>query len=106
MLHDESLSSPSSGEISYDLVMEDDNSFAEGTYRVGKVNWQVFIFRKGPIERPEFTSSRWPSGVTGIFVRVPVSARSNKQTIEQLMTDYLGITKWREVRGPDSIQFR
>ncbi|HEY7326012.1 MAG TPA: hypothetical protein VH592_00120 [Gemmataceae bacterium] len=106
MLRDESLFSPSSGEISYDLVMEDDNSFAEGTYRVGNDNWQVFIFRKDPIESPEFTSGRWPSGVTGIFVRVPVSARLNKQTIEKLLKDYLGVSQWREVRGPDSMQLR
>lgn len=94
------------GEISYDLIMEDDMDFAEGTYRVGNGTWKVFIFRKDPIERPEFTLGHWPSGVTGIFVRVPVSARLSKQTIEQWMTDYLGVTQWCEVRGPDSMQLR
>jgi hypothetical protein len=94
------------GEISYDLIMEDDMSFVEGSYRIGNGAWQVFIFRKDPIERPEVTSGHWPSGVTGVFVRVPPSVRLNKQVVEQMMSEWLGVSGWREVRGPDSIQLR
>jgi hypothetical protein len=34
------------GEISYDLVMDNDMAFAEGTYRVGDCAWCVFSFSK------------------------------------------------------------
>jgi hypothetical protein len=33
------------GEISYDLVMENDMSFVEGTYRIENGEWRVFILR-------------------------------------------------------------
>jgi hypothetical protein len=97
---------PLQGEISYDLVMADDMSFVEGSYRVGNGNWQVFIFRKDAIEIPEIISGHWPSGVTGIFVRVPISIRLNKKAIELLMTERLGVAQWCEVQGPDSMQLR
>ncbi len=99
-------SSPLRGEISYDLIMEYNMSFVEGSYRIGNGNWQVFIFRKDAIEIAEVTSGHWSSGVTGLFVRVPLSVRLNKKAIELLMTERLGVTQWREVRGPDSMQLR
>jgi hypothetical protein len=33
-------------EISFDLVMENDMSFVEGSYRLENHIWQVFMFRK------------------------------------------------------------
>jgi hypothetical protein len=94
------------GEISYDLIMQDDMSFVEGTYRIGNGNWQVFIIRKDPIEREEVTSGHWSSGVTGLFARVPVAVGLNKQTVERLMSEWLGVARWHEVLGPDSLQLR
>ena len=38
------------GEISYDLVMEDDMAFVEGSYRIGGCDWQVFIISKRLID--------------------------------------------------------
>lgn len=40
-LHDSSALVPA--EISYDLVMDDDMSFVEGTYRLPGGDWQVVI---------------------------------------------------------------
>lgn len=94
------------GEISYDLVMEDDMSFVEGTFRTEDGVWQVFIFRKDPIEQREVTSGHWESGVTGVFIRLPASARLNKQTVERVMSEQFSVDEWNEVRGPDSMQLR
>jgi hypothetical protein len=94
------------GEISYDLVMEDSMSFVEGSYRIGKGNWQVFIFRKDPIEKLEVTLGTWPSGVNGVFVRLPLCFPLNKQIVEQIMAEQLEMDGWDEVRGPDSMQLR
>lgn len=94
------------GEISYDLVMEDDMSFVEGSYRVAKGDWQVFILRKDSIERTVITIGGWPSGVTGVFVRVPRFVRLNKHSVEHLLSDKLGVDNWLEVRGPDSMRLR
>jgi hypothetical protein len=94
------------GEISYDLVMQDDMDFVEGSYRVNSGNWQVFIVSKAPIDRAEIRSSQWSSRVTGVVIRFPLSVRLNKQAVEQLMSQELGVSEWHEVRGPDSIQLR
>ena len=40
------------GEISYDLVMEDDMAFIEGCYRIGGCDWRVFIISKRPLDEP------------------------------------------------------
>jgi hypothetical protein len=93
-------------EISYDLVMEDDMSFVEGTHRVGDGTWQVFIFRKDPVRELEVASGQWSSGIAGVFVRLPRSFRLNKQVVEQVMAERFGVSDWREVKGPDSMQLR
>jgi hypothetical protein len=94
------------GEISYDLVMEDDMDFVEGTYRIGDGDWRVFVTNRAAIDRAEVSSFRWLSGVTGVVLRVPQSGRLNKQVVEWLLSEWLGVSEWREVRGPDSIQIR
>jgi hypothetical protein len=94
-------------EISYDLVMTDDMSFVEGTYRLPDRDWQVFIF--GPDEsvaEPDAVTGKWPSGVTGIFVKWPPSKRLNKDAVLAVLSARLGVEEWSEVRGPDSMQLR
>jgi hypothetical protein len=94
--------------ISYDVVMdEDDNSFAEGTYRLPGEDWKVFIVTKlCPVETMEVRHEKWASGVTGVHVRLPKSEKLNKQTVEEILSKFLKIEKWKEVRGPDSLQLR
>lgn len=53
-------------EISYDLVMEEDMSFVEGTYRRPDFDWQVFIFSRNDVSSPKISSTTWQSGTTGI----------------------------------------
>jgi hypothetical protein len=39
-------------EISYDLVMNDDMEFVEGTYRLPNEDWQVLIVSKRDVPEP------------------------------------------------------
>ena len=94
------------GELSYDLVMDDDVEFVEGSYRLQDGDWHVFIISKRPVERVEIKSSQWASGVSGLFIRIPLSMKLNKQVVEQLMSEQLKVGAWHEVRGPDSMQLR
>jgi hypothetical protein len=95
-------------EISFDLVMEDDGDFEEGTYRLPGGNWQVFIFTKpgSEVSEPHVEPSTWESGVTGVFVRYPRSEPLNREAVRRVLSETLGVRDWVEVRGPDSMKLR
>ena len=96
-------------EITFDLVMEEDNSFVEGCYRLGGGVWQVFIFWKSKEVQDAADVKKgivWKSGVTGLNVILPCDAKLNKTTVVQTLSVVLGVTEWLEVRGPDSMQLR
>jgi hypothetical protein len=95
-----------SGEISYDLVMEDDMAFVEGCYRIGGCDWQVFIISKRPIDEPSWKSGTWESGVSGVVVQVPGGTMLNADSAENLLSGILGVGAWSRVQGPDSMQLR
>jgi hypothetical protein len=59
------------GDISYDLLMEDDMAFTEGSYRIGGCDWCVVIISKRPIDEPSWKPCTWDSGVSGIVVLTP-----------------------------------
>ena len=96
-------------EISFDLVMTDDMEFVEGTYRLPGSKWQVFIFGPGysgrkPVVNP---AARWESGITGVHVQWPESgSKLNKDSVQSILSEALGVTEWEEVRGPDSMKLR
>lgn len=97
------------GEISFDLEMNDSMEFVEGTFRLPGADWQVFIF--GPdysVTSPVVVANaRWENGITGVGVKWPeVGWKLNKQVVIQIMSEALGVTEWKEVRGPDSMQLR
>ena len=94
------------GEISYDLVMEDDMAFVEGSYRIGGCDWRVVIISKRRIGEPSWKGCTWDSGVPGIVVQVPKGIILNAESAERLLSDILGIGAWTRVRGPDSMQLR
>jgi len=94
------------GEISYDLVMEDDMSFVEGAFRLPESAWQVFIFMKRELDQPQARACRWDSGVTGVVVRYPRKAALKKSSVEAVLSSFLGIAEWDQVRGPDSMTLR
>jgi hypothetical protein len=93
-------------EISYDLVMEEDMSFVEGMYRLPESDWQVFIFARKDVEQPNAKFSRWDSGITGVYVQYPRSARLDQQSVECILSETLMVDRWMVVRGPDSIAAR
>ena len=93
-------------EISYDLVMDGDMSFVEGTFRLPGGEWQVVIVSRDSVSSPEARSTTWESGVTGLFVKFPRELALDKSVVEAILGRAFGIDGWDEVRGPDSMQLR
>jgi hypothetical protein len=89
-------------EISYDLVMDDDMSFVEGTYRLADGVWRVVIVSRCDVTEPQ----EWESGVSGVLIRFPRAGRLNRAVDKQVLSAALGVSEWVEVRGPDSMQLR
>ncbi|MDG2388068.1 MAG: hypothetical protein P8M30_01995 [Planctomycetaceae bacterium] len=95
------------GEISYDLVMEENMDFIEGAYRLPGGVWEVFVTKTWHVTQLEIKPATWENGSTGIIIQFPLEERSlNKNSIEELMSDYFDIQIWKEVSGPDSMQLR
>ena len=95
-------------EITWDLVMLDDMAFAEGCFRLDGETWQVFTARKcREGEQPSVrTGLRWDSGVQGINITLAREGLLNKTTLLRVMSSALGVERWTEVRGPDSMVLR
>jgi hypothetical protein len=95
-------------EISYDMVMDDDMSFVEGTYRLPGRDWKVVIVSGSERDVPsvQVEQTHWDSGVTGVVLRIPRAERINADKVEQILSDALGVTNWIRVRGPDSMGLR
>lgn len=95
-------------EISYDLVLDDDMEFIEGTYRLPGQDWQVFIVSAFQRDVPDsqIEPQRWRSGVTGVLLRIPRAEKINEGTVERLLSEALHVSEWTRVQGPDSMQLR
>jgi hypothetical protein len=95
-------------DITWDLVMSEDMSFAEGCYRLEGGDWQVVTaFKSRGIHQVGVRNGvKWDSGVTGMNIVLPDDATINKSNLIQIMSDALGVDHWREVRGPDSMNIR
>jgi hypothetical protein len=92
--------------ISYDLVMGNDMSFVEGTYRLDGGEWQVFIFSPdSSVSYPQVKIARW-SDATGVIVKWPPSMTLDRTAVLAILSKELGVTEWEETRGPDSLQLR
>jgi hypothetical protein len=95
------------GEITYDLVMEDDMHFIEGCYRLPGKSWEVLIVRKtDAVSGPEYRFTEWHSGATGLVIRVPRGVRLDRALVEGILSGIFHVDGWREVRGPDSMTLR
>ena len=88
--------------------MSGDMPFAEGCYRLEGHDWQVVTAIKARGAHPIGISVgvTWPSGVTGMSIVLPDHCALNASGLLNTMSDHLGVTLWREVRGPDSMQLR
>jgi len=94
------------GEISFDLVMDDDMRFVEGCYRLPKRDWQVMVFSRRPVAAPKFRDQKWDSGVTGIFVSYPEHVPLNEKMVTECLRKHFGVEQWEKVKGPDSMHLR
>ena len=94
------------GEISYDLRMDDNMAFVEGTFRLAGGDWQVFIFSCNPLDHAVIIPTQWENGVSGIVVRFPKSEILSKTTVQRILSETMCVTDWIEVSGPDSMQLR
>lgn len=93
-------------EISYDLVIDDNMEFVEGTFRLPGGDWQVVIVSRRDLSEPEVEPQRWESGVSRVFVRFPRDGRLNCESLERVLSNALGVAEWLRVRGPDSMNLR
>jgi hypothetical protein len=94
-------------EISFDLVMKDDMELVEGTYRLSGRDWQVFVFCREAVGRPEVSlEQQWASGATGLIVWDPEAPSLNRKTVLRILSEALNVADWVEVKGPDSMQLR
>lgn len=58
-------------EISFDVLLEDDCGFIEGSYRLPGRFWEVLIISKRAVPKLRYQCSTWSSGITGIVVEIP-----------------------------------
>jgi hypothetical protein len=94
------------GEISFDLFMEDDMSFVEGTYRLRQGEWRVFSFSRYEGKRVSSENQQWESGVGGWRIKTPQELKLNRESVMKILGDLLYVEQWLEVRGPDSMKLR
>ena len=93
-------------EISYDLVMDEDMGFVEGTFRLPGGDWQVVIVSRYDVAEPVAVPQVWDGGVRGVFVRFPRGWPLNAAAVERVLSLAADVSEWVVVRGPDSMQLR
>jgi hypothetical protein len=99
-------------EVSFDLVMEDDMSFVEGTFRLPGEFWRVFVFGKWDGAALQCKRQIWPNknpwreSIDGLAFSAPKNANLNRAYVLAALSEALNIRDWTEVRGPDSISLR
>lgn len=99
-------------EISFDTVLDEDNDYLEGSYRLPGGFWQVVAFKKEDV--PEICSkpgrweraTKWEETATGLLVSLPRNCTANREFILKAMAQVTGIAVWVEVCGPDSMHLR
>ncbi len=99
-------------EISFDLVMERDNDWMEGSYRLPGECWKIVIFQKDDVPDVRWEPSKWQRPtkwereITGVVVRFPRTAKMGREDFLRVMSQAFGYTEWVRVHGPDSMSLR
>ncbi|MBC8289165.1 MAG: hypothetical protein H8E37_02510 [Planctomycetes bacterium] len=99
-------------EISFDLVLKEDNDWMEGSYRLLGEFWNVVIFRKDDVEEVRFQRriwerpTKWERAMTGMVIRFPRKVRVGRNDLFGAMSRAFGCSEWTEVAGPDSMVLR
>ncbi len=93
-------------EVSFDIVLEADNAFVEGCYRLPGRYWEVMVFRKADVPQLHRQAGRWDSGITGTCFSVPASAKLDRDFVLRALGEAFGHADWAQVEGPDSMVLR
>ncbi len=99
-------------EISFDLVMEKDNNWMEGSFRLPGESWQCMSFNKRDVADVCHKLSQWQRAttwggtMTGISFSLPQTACVDRNYLLGAMTQVFGFSEWIEVHGPDSMFLR
>ncbi len=93
-------------EFSFDVIVDDDMNWVEGTYRLPGKFWEVMLFGKQDVPTLQYRTGQWPSNIAGTVFDVPREAKLNRQYIQQALAAAFGIDSWVEVQGPDSMVLR
>lgn len=99
-------------EISFDLVLEEDNGWMEGSYRLPGEFWKVVVFQRDDLlklrsqptiwQRP----TKWERDIAGVVIRFPRTARIGRDDLLRAMAQVFGRSDWVQVDGPDSMMLR
>ncbi len=100
-------------EISFDTdVSESGQNHVEGSYRIFRRPWQVFYFTscwQGRVWKgPSLINANcvWQSGITGVQVVCENTLIINKAFVRKTLSEVLGVNRWSEVLGPDSLELK
>jgi hypothetical protein len=99
-------------EISFDLALDKDNGWMEGSYRLPGELWKVVIFQKDDVPDLRIEPSRWQRPtrwereITGVVIRFPRTASMGRDDLLRAMSQAFGCSDWVQVHGPDSIILR
>ncbi len=93
-------------EFSFDVIMEDNMTWVEGTYRLPGRFWEVMIFGKADTPELSHRLEEWRSGIKGTSFKVPDTEQLNRDYVRWALTHAFGYTEWFEVAGPDSMVLR
>jgi hypothetical protein len=99
-------------EISFDTVLEENNDWAEGSYRLPGEFWKVVIFKRDDVDVLLCEPSKWPKPtkwereVAGVVIRFPRTASMGREDLLGAMSNVFGHNDWAQVHGPDSIVLR
>jgi hypothetical protein len=102
-------------EISFDIILQPENPWAEGTFRLPGGLWQVAIFGKADVPEIRVEHAKpgywkkltpWERDASGVIIRFPQNARLSRDDLLQAMSGAFGFNDWTEVRGPDSMLLR
>jgi hypothetical protein len=90
-------------EISFDTVLDADNAHVEGSYRVPRRHWEIFLFQKEDVAALRHEFGTWQSGITGVQFDVPGAAVLGRDDMIRAMSAVFGAEDWVEIHGPDSL---
>lgn len=99
-------------EITFDTVLEQDNAFAEGCYRLPGEFWKVVIFKRDDVPEIRCEPSiwqrptKWERTIAGTVIRFPRTATMGRDDMLRALSRVFGCSEWSQVDGPDSMMLR